>query len=49
MLVDGDVEMGESFKIDVEFEVEKDVVFFVVKKEFNFFIDFELCKDDGVN
>lgn len=42
-------EFGEIYKIDVEIDVEKDVVFFVVKKEFNVFIFFLFCDDDGVN
>ncbi|KAK4174730.1 putative ubiquitin carboxyl-terminal hydrolase 6 [Triangularia setosa] len=46
---DGDVEMGETFKTDAEFEAEKDASLLAAKKELNALIDPELRKDDGAN
>lgn len=46
---DGDVEMGETFKTDAEFEAEKDAALLAAKKELNALIDPELRKDPGAN
>ncbi len=46
---DGDVEMGETYKTDAEFEAEKDAALLQAKKELHALIDPELSKDDGAN
>ncbi|KAK4161453.1 putative ubiquitin carboxyl-terminal hydrolase 6 [Cladorrhinum sp. PSN259] len=46
---DGDVEMGEAFKTDAEFEAEKDASLLAAKKELNSLIDPTLRQDDGAN
>jgi ubiquitin carboxyl-terminal hydrolase 14 len=48
---DGDVQMdeGETFKTDAEFEAEKEASLLAAKKELNALIDPELRKDDGAN
>ncbi|KAK4456995.1 hypothetical protein QBC42DRAFT_301539 [Cladorrhinum samala] len=46
---DGDVEMGETFKTDAEFEAEKDASLLEAKKELNALIDPKLRQDDGAN
>jgi ubiquitin carboxyl-terminal hydrolase 14 len=46
---DGDVEMGETFKTDAEWEAEKDASLLQAKKELNALIDPELRKDEGAN
>ncbi len=46
---DGDVEMGETYKTDAEFEAEKDAALLRAKKELHALIDPELIKDDGAN
>ncbi|KAK4222352.1 hypothetical protein QBC38DRAFT_427460 [Podospora fimiseda] len=46
---DGDVEMGETFKTDAEFEAEKDASLLAAKKELNSLIDPALRDDDGAN
>ncbi|KAK3996302.1 hypothetical protein QBC44DRAFT_347818 [Cladorrhinum sp. PSN332] len=46
---DGDVEMGETFKTDAEFEAEKDASLLAAKKELNSLIDPTLREDGGAN
>lgn len=46
---DGDVDMGETFKTDAEFEAEKEAALLASKKELHALINPELLKDDGTN
>lgn len=46
---DGDVEMGETYKTDAEFEAENDAAILAAKKELFTLIDPELQKDEGAN
>ena len=46
---DGDVEMGETYKTDAEFEAEKEGALLAAKKELHALINPELLKDDGTN
>lgn len=46
---DGDVEMGESFKTDAEWDAEKKEVILKAKKELHSLINEGLRKDDGAN
>ncbi|KAK3331113.1 hypothetical protein B0H66DRAFT_598612 [Apodospora peruviana] len=46
---DGDVEMGETFKTDAEFEAEQASALLAAKKELHSLISPDLLKDDGAN
>ncbi|KAM7201397.1 hypothetical protein V8F20_004861 [Naviculisporaceae sp. PSN 640] len=46
---DGDVEMGETFKTDAEFEAEQAAALLSAKKELHSLIDPDLLKDPGTN
>lgn len=46
---DGDVEMGETFKTDAEFEAEKEAALLEAKKELHGLIHQDLANDNGAN